>query len=101
MSDDKFLLKEDHIKLVRKMRVGWNELEFGAPTIDPKRPYGNSDVFTDMYKILEKNISVSELSKLHEETRLALEIILDCGVFCPGYYKKDSDGWHFMHATSQ
>lgn len=34
------------------MCVGWNDCEFGAPEIDPKRPYGNSDVEQDMIEVI-------------------------------------------------
>jgi len=53
MSDEKkFELKPEHIKLAERMYVGWNDCEFGAPEIDPKRPYGNGDVHQDMLEIL-------------------------------------------------
>jgi len=34
------------------MYVSWDDCEFGAPEIDCKRPYGNSDVYQDMIEIL-------------------------------------------------
>ena len=48
----RFEMKEEHLKLLRNMYVGWDDCEFGAPEIDPKRPYGNSDVLQDMLRIL-------------------------------------------------
>ena len=47
----KFIVKEEHLKLISHMNVGWNDCEFGAPEIDPKRPYGNSDVIQDIVEI--------------------------------------------------
>ena len=47
-----FEIKPEHLKLLKRAEVSWNDIEFGAPTIDPKRPYGNSDVFQDMIEIL-------------------------------------------------
>ena len=47
-----FVLTENHIILLNRMWVGWGDCEFGAPRIDPKRPYGNSDVRQDMLQIL-------------------------------------------------
>jgi len=39
----RFELTEQHLKLIRRMTVRYNDYcEFGAPEIDPKRPYGNS-----------------------------------------------------------
>ena len=44
MMDDKktFEVKPEHIKLIKKMCISWQDCEFGAPAIDCKRPYGNS-----------------------------------------------------------
>ena len=50
-----FELTEEHIKLLRQMCVSWDDCEFGAPAIDCKRPYGNSDVYSDIAKILGGN----------------------------------------------
>ncbi len=63
------------------MWVGWSPCEFGAPEIDPKRPYGNSYVVGDIHEILtgvsEYEVS-DELStqyeKLHKETETALKL---------------------------
>lgn len=52
MENKQFEIKEEHLKLLRRMYVGWDDCEFGAPEIDPKRPYGNSDVEQDMIEIL-------------------------------------------------
>ena len=46
-------ITKDHIKLLVAMNVSWNNCETGAPTIDPKRPYGNSNVITDIAEFLE------------------------------------------------
>ena len=47
-----FTIKSEHLKLLKHFCVGWDDCEFGAPEIDPKRPYGNSDVYQDMIEIL-------------------------------------------------
>lgn len=94
-----FTLTEDHIKLLRKMNVGWNDAEFGAPEIDPKRPYGNSQVYFDIAEHLgvvipeeDKEFSddeKAEMLKLHQETEMALQIVLRTGAFTPGVYVAD------------
>lgn len=48
---DVFELKEEHLKLLRNMYVDWDDCEFGAPRINPKRPYGNSGVLQDMLEL--------------------------------------------------
>jgi len=48
-----FTVTDEHLRLLRRACVWWDELEFGAPGIDPKRPYGNSNVFADIAEILE------------------------------------------------
>ncbi len=52
MSKDMFEIKEEHLKLLERFCVGWQDCAFGAPEIDPKRPYGNSCVHQDMLEIL-------------------------------------------------
>ena len=47
-----FEVKKEHLMLLRKACVDWDDCEFGAPCINPKRPYGNSCVYTDMVNIL-------------------------------------------------
>jgi len=45
-------MKPELKKLLKNFQVRWNDCEFGAPEINPKRPYGNSDVEQDMLEIL-------------------------------------------------
>lgn len=52
MNKERFEVKEEHLKLMHEFEVEWDDGEFGAPRIDCKRPYGNSDVENDMLKIL-------------------------------------------------
>lgn len=97
-----FELKEEHLKLLRKMIIGWDDCEFGAPIIDPKRPYGNSYVYEDIANILgikgfkdyDDEISFSEeqknlMDKLHRETETVLQIVLISGKFEAGTYEAD------------
>lgn len=82
----KFELKQEHLDLLKKAYVGWGECEYGAPCIDGKRPYGNSDVERDIAKILNWKINkeydelsksqIKEAEKLHRETEIALQIVL-------------------------
>ena len=102
-----FELKEEHIKLLRKMCVGWDDCEFGAPSIDCKRPYGNSDVYNDIAKILEiegtivddrevfSQEQINLMNEVHKETETALQIVLIIGEFRPGEYIADGylDNW--------
>jgi hypothetical protein len=95
----KFTINEDHIKLLRHMITDWDGCEFGAPSIDPKRPYGNSDVYTDIAEILgivpdDPDDSFSAIQEaymrcLHEQTQTALQIVLATGQFSAGEYQAD------------
>lgn len=42
----------DHLTLLAASEWDWNDCEFGAVSMDPKRPYGNSDVDTDLAELL-------------------------------------------------
>lgn len=44
--------EERHLVLLRRSFWDWNDYEFGAPSMDPKRPYGNSDVENDLAELL-------------------------------------------------
>lgn len=107
MSNRQFRLTEDHIKLLRRMYVGWSFCEYGAPEIDPKRPYGNSWVEGDIHEILTgksqkfydlDNDLRDEYRKLHLETKNALQIVLQTGEFKPGLYQSDnySSNWKLV-----
>jgi len=104
----KFILTDQHLKLLSRMVVGWQDCEFGAPEIDPKRPYGNSSVIADIVEILgipqqvcphcdepisEDGYDEDELQKLHEETETALQIVLSTQSFIPGKYTADEYGF--------
>lgn len=96
MNDQHFTLTEQHIKLLRAMNVGWNADEFGAPCVDPKRPYGNGDAYGDMLRILYGkepgegvtygDYLVGRFYNLHCETQIALQIVLATGVMEAGEY---------------
>lgn len=106
METKHFILTSDHLKLIRNMYVGWQDCEFGAPEIDPKRPYGNSYVVGDIHCILEgghedddlTDEQIEEYEKLHRETQTALQIILTTGKFETGSYmcKPYSTDWKRM-----
>lgn len=106
----KFTLTEDHIKLIRSSYVNWNDDAYdGAPMVDIKRPYGNSDVVGDVYEIVsgrewdedadgEMPEDIAEnLLTVHEQTATALQIILCTGEFVAGVYETtrmyDSRSW--------
>lgn len=84
-----FEVTENHIKLLKRMIVQWNDVEFGAPTIDPKRPYGNSDVINDIRKITKlkvKEFSDDDLVVLHAQMETVLQIAICNLSINPGTY---------------
>ena len=100
----KFTVTEQHLKLMRRMNVRYeNYREFGAPEIDPKRPYGNSSVYYDIGEILEIKPESGDpedpeyteqqeeaMLKLHKETETSLQIALAVGYFEAGDYEADA-----------
>lgn len=102
----RFDLTDEHVTLLRAMYVEWQDDEWGAPEIDPKRPYGNSDLYRDIWETLHPAThwdaehgmprllspaswqqERARLEKLHRETRVALQIVLRTGSFEPGTYE--------------
>ena len=109
-----FTVTEDHLTLLRHAHLYWDYGEgYGAPAINPKRPYGNSDVERDIAEILEAPDSDWEcdedgeylypnptpeaqerFTRLHVETMIVLHIALAAGEFRPGrYIRDDVIGW--------
>ena len=115
MGKQLFEIKEEHLKLLKRAYVSWDNCEFGAPAINCKRPYGNSDVLSDIAEIInfkpkiEYNEDEDEdedevyfspeeekyLKSIHKETKMALQIILAVGKFEIGGYESDKygDNW--------
>jgi CRISPR/Cas system CMR-associated protein Cmr5 small subunit len=97
MRNKTFELKPEHIKLLRKAWIGWDDCEYGAPAIDPKRPYGNSGVEEDIAEILGWKVNEDGLtekqsekaSEIHLETQTALQIVLTCKTFKPGKFRQN------------
>ena len=102
---ERFVLGEQHLKLLLKMNVSWDACEFGAPCIDPKRPYGNSDVLSDMAKILGIEGKIcphcdtpleeqeeGRLNSLHIEMEIALQVVLSTQSFKAGTYTASKYG---------
>ncbi len=91
--EDRFTVTEAHLKLARRMYVRWDgSIEYGAPAVDPKRPYGNSDVEGDMRHILgldEDAETEGALRELHEQMTTVLQIALRTGQFGAGEYVTD------------
>jgi len=99
----KFTITEDHLKLINNMYVEYDDCEFGAPAVNPKRPYGNSAVYADMGEILgiiptiideyDEDCSefdddqVAMMDKLHNETAMAIQIIFKTKKFEVGDYE--------------
>jgi hypothetical protein len=108
MKTMRFTLTEDHLKLFRQMNVGWQECEYGAPEIDPKRPYGNGDVEADIIATLgwpwdrgeyeEPPKSLRQrAAAIHKEMETALQVVLSSCSFEPGVYVSEEWGrndWH-------
>jgi|SRR5665213_1008699 len=114
-----FTIEQDHLKLLKASVIAWSSqwdgTMFGAACIDPKRPYGDRDVYRSMIRILgwkmpkvtklnvgsvewdiEKDEipfdTMNRLEQLHQETELALRICLSRGVFETGVFKWPEPG---------
>ena len=103
-----FVINENHIKLLKRMNVDWLSDEFGAPGINPKSPYGDSDVIRSMAEVLGveslrsdyfilTEAQENDLLQLHEEMITVLQICLCTLSFETGrYIKRDeyaSNSW--------
>jgi hypothetical protein len=94
-----FVITENHLKLLKRMNVDWSADEFGVPSIDPKRPYGDSSVIRSLAEILGieslrsddfilTEAQENDLLQLHEEMITVLQICLCTLSFEAGRYIK-------------
>lgn len=105
-----FELKQVHLDLLKEAWVSWDSCEFGAPEIDCKRPYGNSDVYDDIAEIIHLNKkdnwnyneeewtdeATDYMLDLHKQTQIALQIVLHTQSFKLGKYIKKDYKWIFQ-----
>jgi len=79
-------VRPHHLKLLRNMNVRWGTVECGAPEVDNKRPYGNSDVVDDVREITEMLDAKSDWClRVHRETEAVLQVFLrNNGDLSPG-----------------
>lgn len=110
---ERFTLTAAHIALLRRAYISWDGCEFGAPAIDCKRPYGNSNVLGDIAEILglpgcDDNGEFpfdqeTQMHRLHRETQKALQVIVSAKSFTPGVYETPQyrNQWRMIqsHAT--
>lgn len=74
---------KNHIKLLQNLHIGWESCEFGAPGVDCKRPFGNSDVFGDIAEILgiklpDDEEDYEEYEKITDNLRKGYQELQDC-----------------------
>lgn len=114
-----FTVTEEHLKLLQNMYVSWFDCEYGAPSIDPKRPYGNSSVEHDIIEILGWEVSeavkngeddipnelYSRCANIHREMKTVLQILVSNLSIVSGKYlltsKYDSTSWRYMNEEFQ
>jgi hypothetical protein len=99
----KFTLTKKHLLLLRHANVRWQSAPYcaGAPEISPKRPYGNQDFIADIHLLLTGSAAEAtpqqsaRYLKLHRETEMALQVVLQTGSFAPGKYVRPAiwDHW--------
>ena len=96
-----FIVTEDHLKLLDRAYIEYDSwTEFGAPEVDPKRPYGNSDVYEDIAEILgiepEGDDSFSQhqedyMLRVHKDMQHVLQILVRNRSIEAGTYETSTD----------
>ena len=78
-----FHIRDEHIKLLNRVYINSNG------EIDPKRPFGNSDITSDIYEILGWDEETECSLVFLKELPLVLQICLCNLSFSTGIYIKD------------
>lgn len=113
-----FRLTQQHIALIRDMRVGWDDSYAGAPAIECREPYLSGAAVEAVISLagIKSEVVSSVIERgavprrvfmpdaraqraamtLHRETDIALQIVLSVGEFAPGLYRRvDHDGYRW------
>ena len=61
---NKINVTPDHLKLLGRANWIWEDAEYGAAAIDPKRPFGNSDVERDINEALGREVDNNEANRI-------------------------------------
>jgi hypothetical protein len=102
----KITITDDHVLLLNRLYFDWDdEAYYGAPAVNIKRPYGNSDVFGDVAEILgwqwydedEDNDMPDEIEqrceKIHREMADVLQVLVqNPTTFSTGVWVNTSPG---------
>lgn len=78
-------ISREHAALLRHANIRWIPGPCGAPGLDPKRPYGNSDVTETVHEILAGGYPTGDLPEdvkdqyreLHRGTEQALRDLIE------------------------
>jgi hypothetical protein len=114
VTDSRFHLTDDHITLLEHVSIRWSDVEYGAPGIDEKRPFGNSGssyiereiceylglepVATDDYSgPIYDDEEEREAIQTYNELDTALRIILSKQTFTPGVFVNEKAYGHDWH----
>lgn len=80
-----FEVTPQHIALLREIRFTWEGAERGAPMLDPERPYGRTDLLSQLGEIFGDD-DPTLLARRHVEMLYALGRLLSHGALKPGCY---------------
>ncbi|MEO1264827.1 MAG: hypothetical protein AAFV26_03880, partial [Pseudomonadota bacterium] len=75
------------LALLRQVRFDWDDLEAGAPRLDPKQPFGRRDLFAQLRDIVG-DVAASDLDLASRYIRLngVMNSFLHEGTLAPGTY---------------
>ena len=106
-----FVLTADHLTLLRHANLTWSAQEWGGPQIDPKRPFGNGDLWRDVARILGWPAAADPEAEdgfyahydaagaVYGELLTALEVVLETLSFQPGRYVRDGESWSWVASS--
>lgn len=83
--DRPFVLTAEHIALLRRAHFLWDITESGAPMLNPRAPYGRSDLLAQLRETFAEADDAA-LAMRHVEMVAALRTLLRHGTLAPGRY---------------
>ncbi len=109
-----FTVEQTHLVLLKEVSIDWLDIEFGAPGVCPKKPYGNSNPREQIAEIIGLDLFIDDegeghlsqvqaamCERYHRDLKEALEILVSNLSIEVGRYECDMYGDKWKKCDSE
>ena len=93
MSVERLRVTEEHLLILKNLKIAWQYRGLGGPGVDIERPFGSSNVVDDLARILSLENQDEDmeayLSDLYTDMTQCLQILIQCLGIEEGIYQRE------------